>query len=191
VRRAGWIGLIALAAVGSASADAPAAPRPRSVGFYAEAGLGAKAFLGEASEHSAIGPSASLHLGYDIFSWLSLGGRIEMSTHEATVPPPPEGEIYQLYGAAAEARLGIPVGPLALFADGALGMTLISTNVLERVMVLDPGEELTPYLSAGGGLEYQLQNRHYALGLAAAWTVMPAFDNSQSIAARASLRYTY
>jgi hypothetical protein len=180
-----------MAAVMAASSDLRAEPRPRSVGFYAEAGLGAKAFLGEASEHSAIGPSASLHLGYDLFSWLSLGGRIEMSTHEATVPPPPEGEIYQLYGAAAEARVGIAVGPLAIFADGAVGMTLISTNVLERVMVLEPGEELTPYLSAGGGLEYQLQNRHYALGLAAAWTVMPAFENSQSVAARASLRYTY
>jgi hypothetical protein len=191
VRRAGWIGLIAVATVLATSAEARAEPRPRSVGFYAEAGFGARGFLGEAAEHSAIGPSASVHLGYDLFSWLSLGGRLEMSSHEATVPPPPEGEIYQLYGAAAEARLAVAVGRMALFADGALGMTMISTNVLERVMILEPGEALTPYLSAGGGLEYQLQNRHYALGLAGAWTVMPAFENSQSVAARAYLRYTY
>jgi hypothetical protein len=168
-----------------------AEPRPRSHGLYAEAGIGARGFLGEAAESSKIGPVASLHIGYDLFSWLSVGGRVELSTHEATVPPPPEGEYYQLYSAGGEGRLGFSAGPMAFFADGAVGFTLISTNILSKVMILEPGEELTPFLSIGGGLEYQLQNRHYALGLAGGWHSLPAFDQTQGVSGRAYLRYTY
>ena len=179
---------LSLLLVGS---TASAEPRARSSGFYAEAGIGARGFLGDAAESSRIGPAASFHLGYDLFSWFSIGGRLEASTHEATVPPPPEGEYYQLYSGGGEARLGFEAGPMAFFADGAIGFTAISTNVLAKVDILEPGEELTPFLSAGGGLEYQLQNRHYALGLAGSWTTLPAFDRTQGVGARAYLRYTY
>lgn len=174
-----------------ATSVASAEPRPRSSGFYAEAGIGARGFLGEAAQSSKIGPVASLHIGYDLFSWLSVGARVETSTHEATVPPPPEGEYYQLYSGGGEGRLSLALGPMALFADGALGLTLISTNILSKVMILDPGEELTVFFAAGGGLEYQLQNRHYALGIAGNWYSLPAFDKTQGVSGRAYLRYTY
>ena len=173
------------------SATATAEPRPRSHGFYAEAGIGAKGFLGDAAESSKVGPVASLHIGYDLFSWFSVGGRLESSTHEATVPPPPEGEFYQLYSGGGEGRLGFSAGPMAFFVDGSVGVTLISTNILTKVMILDPGEELTIFFSAGGGVEYQLQNRHYALGLAGNWYSLPAFDQVTGVSGRAYLRYTY
>lgn len=182
---------IALACVVGMSSPAWAEPRPRSHGFYAEAGIGARGFLGEAAESSKIGPVASLHIGYDLFSWLSVGGLLETSTHEATVPPPPEGEYYQLYSGGGEGRLGFAAGPMAFFVDGAVGVTLISTNILAKVMILDPGEELTIFFAAGGGFEYQLQNRHYALGIAGGWQSLPAFDRTQGVSGRAYLRYTY
>lgn len=159
--------------------------------MYAEAGIGARGYLAEASNHSAVGPSLSMHIGLDIFSWFSVGGRLEASSHEATVPAPPVGEYYQLYAGSAEGRISIAAGPIGLFADGSLGLALISTNVLEKVAILEPGERFTPKFGAGGGLEYQLQNRHYAFGLAGEYTLLPAFDASSAVGARFFLRYTH
>ncbi len=179
------------ASLAASIAPANAEPRPRSKGFYAEAGIGGRGYLADAGESSAIGPNASLHLGIDLFSWFSVGGQLGASSHEATVPAPPVGEYYQLYSAAGEARLSIPVGPLAVFADGRAGLAMVSTNILEKSAILDPGERFTLMFGGGGGLEYQLQNRHYAFGVAGSYTLLPAYDASSSVSARFFLRYTY
>src|SRR5690606_38226590 len=147
--------------------------------------------LGEGDDYTAVGPLATLRAGTDVFSWLSVGGRLSLSSHEATVPAPPEGEYVQLYSGAGEARLSLPIGRVGLYADGALGLALISTDVLGKVGITDPGERYTVVFSAGGGLEYQLQNRHYALGVGGTWTSYPAFSALQIATARAYLRYTY
>jgi len=168
-----------------------AAARPASTGFYSEAGLGATAMIGSAADDSAIGPAMDVRLGYDLWSWLSLGVHLEASSHEATVPPPPEGEYFQLYRGYADGRLGFRVGAIAVFAEGGAGAAYISSNVLQRVAILDPAERFTLAMTAGGGAEYQLQNRHYAFGLAGAWWLMPEFDAMQGIDARLYLRYTY
>ncbi|HUH04048.1 MAG TPA: hypothetical protein VML75_18755 [Kofleriaceae bacterium] len=78
-----------------------------------------------------------------------------------------------------------------MFADGSAGLTMISSNVLERVQILDPGEQFTLSVSAGGGLEYQLVNRHHAFGISGQWTVLPEFDAMSHVTARAYFRYTY
>lgn len=183
---AGW----ALAAVVALPAVAHA-DRPASTGFYAEAGGGATGHLGAAQAWSAIGPTLELRLGYDLFSWLSVGTALVAASHEATVPPPPEGEWYQLYQGRADARLGFRVDALAFFAEGGAGAAYISSNILGKVMVLDPGERFTLALAGGGGLEYQLQNRHFAFGLAATYWMLPQFDALQGVSGRLYLRYTY
>lgn len=174
-----------------AAAPAPAAARPASKGFFTEGGLGATGFLGSASDYSRVGVGLQARIGYDLFSWLSVGGHISASTHEATVPPPPEGEYYQLYGFAGDVRLGFRTGPVALFVEGGAGMALISSNVLSKVGVLEPGEELSLLIDAGGGAEYQLQNRHYAFGLGLDWMMLPQFDATMGLSGRLYLRYTY
>jgi len=188
--RAGAV-LSAVTALSLMGSLAHAGDRPVSVGPYAEAGIGATSFLGEGADHAAIGPSFAIRVGFDVFSWISLGVRVDASSHEATVPPPPEGEYFQLYSGAVEGRLSFSIGRVGVFADGGIGAALISTNVLQKVAVLDPGEELTIIFNAGGGLEYQLQNRHYAFGIASHWTLLPAFDSLQSVTTRAYMRYTY
>ncbi len=172
---------------------APAAAQERlaSSGFYVDVGAGGTTFLGDASDYSAIGPSFELRVGYDLFSWVSLGGYAGASTHEATVPPPPEGEYYQLYSAGGDARLGFRLGPLGLFVDGGVGVSMISSNILTRVDILEPGERFSLQVRAGAGLEYQVLNRHYAFGLAGQWMSMTQFDATQGIAARLYMRYTY
>ncbi len=168
-----------------------AADRPASQGFYAETGFGATGNLGAARSYAKIGPKMSLRVGYDLWSWLSLGIAVDASSHEATVPPPPVGEWYQLYQGRADARLGTRFDSFALFVEGGAGATYISSNILGQVGVLDPGERFSPVFSGGGGGEYQLQNRHYAFGLAADYWLAPAFDGLQGVEARFYLRYTY
>jgi len=168
-----------------------AAARPASTGWYAEGGLGAVGFLPRASADAAIGPALAVRVGRDLFSFLSLGINLGASSHEATIPAPPEGDWFQLYRGSADLRLGGRFDRLALFIEGGAGVAMISSNVLGKVMITDPGETFSIVFQAGAGFEYQLENRHYSLGLAADGFLMPQFDAIRAIDGRAYLRYTY
>jgi len=183
---------IAIAVAASAAITASsAAARPAARGFNAEAGLGAVGMLGEGQHAAAIGPVVAVRLGYDLTSWLSLGIAADASSHEATVPAPPEGEWFQLYQGRADLRLGVRAGAFALFAEGGAGAAYISSNVLGKVAILEPGERVSLAVAAGAGIEYQLQNRHYAFGLAGGYWLAPGFASLQGVEGRLFLRYTY
>ena len=170
---------------------APAAARPAATGWFTEGGLGAVAFLPGASDDAAVGPAFGLRIGRDLASWLSIGVALAASSHEATVPPPPEGEWFQIYRAYGDGRLGFRVDELAFFAEGGLGVAYISSNVLGKVGVTEPGETFSLAFNAGGGIEYQIKNRHYAFGLAGDWWLMPELDALTGVDMRVYLRYTY
>ncbi len=189
--RALTLSLCCAAALATTAVAPPAEARPVSQGYYTEAGIGAALFVGPHRAHSELGPAFAMRAGRDLFSWLGVGLHMGTSSHEATVPAPPEGEYFQLYHAGAEARIGFRVGRIGAFVDGTVGGAMISSNILAKVAVLEPGERFALRLSAGAGLEYQLQNRHYALGLAGQWLMLPEFDNMSGVTTRAYLRYTY
>jgi opacity protein-like surface antigen len=168
-----------------------AVARPASVGWYAEGGLGAVAFLPKASHDAKIGPSLDVHVGRDLFSWLGVGIDLAATSHEATVPPPPKGEWFQLYRAGADARITGRFDRIALFLEGGAGLTMISSNILGKVGITDPGEHFSILFTAGAGLQYQLENRHYALGLAADAFLIPQFEKIRGIDTRVFLRYAY
>jgi hypothetical protein len=179
------------AALLAASEPTAAEPRHASVGFFSEAGAGAAFFLQDAGSYSEIGPAIDIRVGYDVFPWLSVGGHLGASIHEATVPPPPVGEYYQLYHAGADVRVGHLFSRIGVFVDGRVGGSMISSNVLEKVAILEPGQRFSLSFAAGAGVEYQLENRHYAFGLAGQWMTMPDFDGTQGVTTRLYLRYTY
>ncbi len=58
-------------------------------------------------------------------------------------------------------------------------------------MTLDPGERWSITFHGGAGLEYQLVNRHYAIGVAADGFIAPQFSAMKAIESRLYLRYTY
>lgn len=165
--------------------------RPASTGFFAEGGLGAVVFLPPDGQDAAVGPGMQLRIGRDLFSWVSIGVYLAVSSHEATVPAPPEGEWFQLYRGGGDLRLGGRAGSVAFFVEGGLGGSLLSSNVLERVMTVEPGERFSITFHGGAGLEYQLENRHYALGAAVDGFYAPQFDQIKAIESRLYLRYTY
>lgn len=181
------VGIVGACLLACSVADA----RPASQGFYAEGGLGIVDFLPSAADDAASGPALTLRVGRDLFSWLSLGGYLAASTHEATVPPPPQGQYFQLYRGGADARIGGRFDRIAVFVEGGLGGSFISSNVLEKVMITKPGSKFSVTFHGGGGLEYQLENRHYALGLAADAFIEPQFASMAAIEGRLYLRYTY
>jgi hypothetical protein len=168
-----------------------AAARPASTGWFAEGGLGAVAFLPRTSRDAELGPSLDLRIGRDLFSWLSLGITLAASSHEATVPPPPEGEWFQLYRGGGGLRGSLRRDRFALFVEGSAGAAMLSSNVLGKVMITDPGEHVSLAFQAGAGIQYQLENRHYAVGLAADAFLLPQFDAISAIDSRLYLRYTY
>ena len=168
-----------------------AAARPAATGWFAEGGLGAVAFLPKTSRDAAVGPALEVRIGRDLFSWLSIGITLAASSHEATVPPPPEGEWFQLYRGCGDARIAGSFARFGLFVEGGAGIAMISSNVLGRVMITDPGERFSIAFQAGAGVEYQLENRHYAIGVAADGFLLPQFDAIRAIDSRFYLRYTY
>jgi len=170
---------------------AVAQARPASSGWYAEGGLGAVAFLPAHADDAQPGPSLNVRIGRDLFSWLSIGVSLAASSHEATVPAPPEGEWFQLYRGGGDIRLGGRFDRIAVFLEGGLGLSLISSNILGKVMVTEAGEDFSVTFQAGAGFEYQLENRHYALGLAVDAFLLPQFDAMRALDTRLYLRYTY
>jgi hypothetical protein len=158
-------------------------------GYFAEAGGGVSMFL---VGGQYIAPGATLHLrtGYEPFSWLGLGVRLGLSMHEATVPPPPDQEYFELWDGAATARLQLRAWRIGVYAEGGLGAGYINTNVLDKVGLTDPDSYVSFLVTAGGGIDYHTQNRHFGLGLGADWTTYPTFGAASSLTVRAYLRYT-
>jgi hypothetical protein len=174
-----------VAAVGTGSAHA----RPASTGWFAEGGIGAVAFLPGNSDDAKPGPVFNMRFGRDLFSWLSFGINVAASSHEATPPPPPVGEWFQLYRGSADLRIGALIGRVAIFAEGGAGVAAISSNVLRTLV--EPGEKFSICFQAGGGLEYQLENRHYAIGIGVDAFLLPQFETMKALDTRLYLRYTY
>lgn len=173
------------------TAASAAEARPAASGWFAEGGLGAVAYLPKTADDAAVGPALDLRLGRDLFSWFSVGIDLAASSHEATVPAPPVGEWFQLYRMGGDVRLGGRIDRVAMFVEGGLGAAIISSNVLGKVMITDPDESISLAITAGAGLEYQLENRHYALGLGADGFLLPQFAATSAVASRFYLRYTY
>jgi len=165
--------------------------RAASTGFFAEGGLGAVAFLPKVSTDAAIGPDFDLRIGRDLFSWFSLGIFAAASTHQATTPPPPDGQYFQLYRAGVDGRVNVRFNTMSIFVEGGAGAAMMSSNVLESVMVTTPGQRFSIQFHGGLGLEYQLENRHYGFGVAVDAFLIPQFSEMKAVESRLYLRYTY
>jgi hypothetical protein len=159
-------------------------------GFYSEANFGATLFLGKAADSANPGPQVGARLGYGPWSWIHFGIMGSASTHEATVPPPPQGEYFQLYHLGGDLRLKLKVWRLGFFAEGSGGIAIVSTNILDRVELTSPTRHHGPYIQAGGGWDYHTANPRFALGMAGDYTIYPDFGAMQSLQVRVYLRYT-
>src|SRR5262249_14182839 len=134
--------------------------------FYGEADLGAVFFLGTAGEHADPGPALGARIGFGPTPRLYFCPRVAGSPHEASVPTPSVGQFFQLYEIGLDIRAAGQVGAFGLFVEGGGGWSFISTNILDSVGVTEPYRHHSPYIGAGGGIEYPTDNPRHALGLA-------------------------
>jgi hypothetical protein len=185
----------AIVVASAASADELVENKPSeraaSTGFLAEGGLGAVAFTPKVGKDAAPGPEIELRLGRDLLSWLSLDAFGAASMHQATLPPPPDGQYFQLYRFGGDARVNLRFNAVSIFIEGGAGAAMMSSNVLEPVMITKPGQQLSIQFHGGFGLEYQLENRHFGVGLGVDGFLAPQFAEMKAIASRLYLRYTY
>lgn len=162
----------------------------RAADFYTEADLGALIFIGPGAENADPGPAFGGRIGVGIFSWLSIGGVVNTSTHQAQVPGPSLGQYFQLYQVGAELRLRARAGSFGFFAQGGAGYAFISTNILDAVAITAPDKHNGLAFTGGGGLEYATENPRYAFGLAGAFTEFVDFASLQAVSVNVYLRYT-
>lgn len=161
-----------------------------SHGLYAELDAGATSFIGETQRYAALGPTFGIRAGKDLTRWFALGAVLTSSTHEATVPPPPEDEYFQLYRGGAELRFTARIGRAALFAEGGASLAYINTNILERVDVTAPDERWSLVWTGGAGFAWYTRNRHFSLGVAGEWAMYTSYESTMAVGGRVYLRYT-
>ncbi|HKA88456.1 MAG TPA: hypothetical protein VKE22_12365 [Haliangiales bacterium] len=177
----------ALATLATLLAAAPA----RGEGIFAEAGLGAQAFIGDGANYAALGPAFDIRAGYAPQEWLAIGLYAAGSMHATTTPPPPEHQFFQMYKLGADVRWTLPVGRIGLFAEGSGGIAFINTNVLDQVGITLPYRHSGPFLLAGGGIEYHSDNPRFAFGIAGDYGAYPLFPGLFSVGMRVTVRYAW
>jgi hypothetical protein len=163
--------------------------RAGAVDFYTEADLGALIFMGPGSENADPGPAFGGRIGLGVFSWLSVGGVVNLSTHQAEVPGPSVGQFFQLYQVGGDVRVRGHFGQFGFFAQGGGGVAFLSSNILDSVGLADPNNHRGIYFTGGGGLEYATENPRYAFGLSGAFTQFD-FGTLQAVSVNVYLRYT-
>jgi hypothetical protein len=165
-------------------------------GFLLETFLGSRAFLGGVDSLAQPGLLARIGLGYELWSWLTLGAGVELSMHTLEAPVPPTHGNFQLVDALVEARFALPLSARAalwLGAEGGVALTL--GNLLEAHGVSNAD---SPGLMYGGslGFDWHLLSRHHSLGLLAGLRAypqldMPDGDRSFAFHSAAYLKYVF
>ncbi|NOY91494.1 MAG: hypothetical protein GXP55_09860 [Deltaproteobacteria bacterium] len=142
-------------------------------GLYVESRLGARGFLGSLGEIAPVGPYFAVDVGYELFSWLSFGGRAEASMHRTAGPRPPRPRSFQLYGFLAELRLNINAGArAALFLSFEGGLSFVPTDDLQVYGFRD-AKDLGLIYGGELGFDWHMKNRHSSLGLAGGARLLP------------------
>jgi len=142
-------------------------------GLYVESRLGARGFLGDLGRVARPGPYFALDVGYELFSWLSLGARAEASIHRTDGPRPPRPRSFQFVGFLAELRININVGArAALFLAGEGGLAFVTSDDLQVYGFRDAQDVGLTY-GGEAGFDWHMKNRHNSLGLAGGARLTP------------------
>jgi hypothetical protein len=145
-------------------------------GFYLEASLGARGFIGGIGRVSDPGFWLSLRFGYELLDWLWVGIWAEASIHETHAPTPPFRSVFELLGAGGEVKLQInPTAELAVWASGAVGIIVATTDVPALYGIQNASSVGIAY---GGeiGIEGHFHSRHTSIGALGGVRLAPSLD---------------
>ncbi|MET0343458.1 MAG: hypothetical protein ABW252_20775 [Polyangiales bacterium] len=136
-----------------------------AAGWFAEAQLGARAFVGDVRAVSRAGPRFAIDVGHQPTRWLALLIELDASMHNTRGPTPPANSSYELLGAALGVRLTAPLGAqAALWATGLAGVAWTSADVL-RARGFRDADNVRPAYGGDLGFDWHVHARHHALGV--------------------------
>lgn len=165
-------------------------------GFYLEARLGGRGFVGGLQPLVAPGLSTRVAGGYELFDYVALGAAFELSLHDTDAPAPPAPTSLQVIGAAAELRLRLPLSVrFALQLDVEGGVVTVLGNALDSYGLPD-AHELGLAYGLGLGFDWHLLSPHHSLGLMLSGRGAPSLDDPASdptfaVGASMYLRYVF
>jgi hypothetical protein len=167
-----------------------------SHGFFLDAGLGGRGFIGGAGDVARGGPYMQIGLGYEIKRWLWVRLGIEGSMHQTDAPGPPATAVFEVLGTFAALRFQIDMtARAALFLGGEFGLVFTTDDVLQSYGVHDADKVGITY---GGelGFDWHFRNRHHSVGLlggARAYPSLSGFDGKIPVGVHGTtyLRYVF
>ena len=145
-------------------------------GFFLEAHLGGRGFVGGVGDVTDGGPWFSVAVGYEILEWLHALIAAEGSFHNTSGPAPPRRTALEVVGGSASIRLQANVTEaVALWLSASVGVVTVTTDVLELYGFLESAD---PGITYGGdvGIDWHLRSRHISLGLAGGVRHFPTLE---------------
>lgn len=167
-----------------------------SHGFYLEANVGVRGFIGGVGRISRTGPFAQLNLGYELTRWLHVGVLAEGSLHRTDAPSPPSPTVFDVLDFLAQVRLQANISArAALFLSGEVGIAFSTTDVLETYG-LRQADEIGLIYGGQLGFDWHMRNRHHSMGILGGARIHPGlegFDGELAIGVHGSayIRYVF
>lgn len=165
-------------------------------GFFLEATVGGRAWVGGAGRLMSPGPFASIGFGYEFFDWLFVSAVGDMSIHETNAPAPPSTTVFELLSLLGEIKFqASPTPELGLWIAGDVGMIAASTDVL-ALYGFGNASSVGIQWGTDLGIDAHFHSRHYSIGLRGGIRGAPSLDDSNGEIALAAqgaayLRYVF
>jgi hypothetical protein len=192
---ASLLGALALASVGSAQEPVVEEPDPTrldverlppeaieitrdlySHGFYFEAHVGVRGFVGGLGRLAGAGPMLRIGFGYEVTRWLLVGLAAEGSVHRTKAPSPPSATVFEALDFLLDVRIQANVSArAALWLGGEVGLGFATSQVL-RTYGLQDAEDVALLYGGQLGFDWHARNRHHSFGLVGGARIHPGFE---------------
>lgn len=165
-------------------------------GFFVEAMLGARGFVGGVGDVSDVGPWLRVAFGYELLPWLHFGVAGEASMHPTDAPAPPSATAFEIIDITAMLRLqGNISARAALWLAGDFGIGFATSDVLRSYGLADATSVGLVY-GGQAGFDWHFRTQHHSIGLAGGARLHPNLNGPNGSTAigvhgSAYLRYVF
>lgn len=148
-------------------------------GFFLEASLSGRGFIGGVGRVLRGGPALSVAMGFELARWFYVYLGWDGSLHATDAPAPPARSVVEVMDAVGGFRFQINASSrAAVFLGGRAGIVWVPADVLRAYGYTDYDEV---GLVAGGdlGFDWHFRTRHHSFGIKAGADVMPSLRAPQ------------
>jgi hypothetical protein len=145
--------------------DEPPPPPPRHHGFVLSSSVGALGHIGPLKHVSPMAPWFQVSFGFEPVSFLMLFVSSDVAISNTSYAyPPPAPRTYALAAFGGGVRLTVKPGDFGIYAQGDVGGSLVSEDVL-LIYGYEDSDQLGAYFGGDLGFEWYQVNPHYALAV--------------------------